>query len=174
MENIQDKGKEVLKTSIGLELRDWRFPFIDFTLFGILPADPHETTAIKRKAPHFYNNVTSWTLHRCTLDRLLLCCLSSDDAQEVFKEAHNGTCGAHQSGSAIKPREGAIIGPKCSLTPSNMQSSATIVKFTEISSIELRDTCIQQRRHGNSKCEGWTSSVPLVSYHPKDIGLFWQ
>jgi len=32
--------KEVLETSTGLELRDWRFSFIDYVLYSILPDDP--------------------------------------------------------------------------------------------------------------------------------------
>ena len=41
--------KEVLETSIGPELRDWRFSFIDYVLYGILPSDSKETAAIRRK-----------------------------------------------------------------------------------------------------------------------------
>ena len=43
--------KEVLKTSTSLEPRDWRFSYIDFVLYGILPDDPKEAVAIRRKAP---------------------------------------------------------------------------------------------------------------------------
>jgi len=43
--------KEVLETLTSLELRDWRFPYIDFVLYGILPDDPKEAAAIRRKAP---------------------------------------------------------------------------------------------------------------------------
>ena len=45
--------KKALETSIGPELRDWRFPFIDNALYDILPNDPKEVAAIRRKAPKF-------------------------------------------------------------------------------------------------------------------------
>ena len=32
--------KETLETSTGLELKDWRFPYINYALYGILPDDP--------------------------------------------------------------------------------------------------------------------------------------
>jgi len=41
--------KETLETSAGLELRDWRFSYIDYELYDILPDDPKEATAIKKK-----------------------------------------------------------------------------------------------------------------------------
>ena len=55
--------KEVLETSTCPELRDWRFPFIDFILYDILPDDPKETATIKRKAPRFYYNAITRTLY---------------------------------------------------------------------------------------------------------------
>jgi len=50
--------KEALETSTGPKLRDWRFPYIDYALYGILSDDPKETAAIRRKAPKFYYNAT--------------------------------------------------------------------------------------------------------------------
>jgi len=41
--------KEVLEISTSLEPRDWRFSYIDFVLYGILPDDPKEAAAIRRK-----------------------------------------------------------------------------------------------------------------------------
>ena len=48
--------KEALETSAAQELRDWQFSYIDYALYGILPDDPKEATAIRRKAPRFYYN----------------------------------------------------------------------------------------------------------------------
>jgi len=48
--------KEVLETSTSLEHKDWRFPYIDFVLYGILLDDPKEATVIRKKAPQFYFN----------------------------------------------------------------------------------------------------------------------
>ena len=38
--------KETLETSAGLELKDWRFPYIDYAFYDILPDDPKEVAAI--------------------------------------------------------------------------------------------------------------------------------
>jgi len=43
--------KEALETSAGPELRNWQFSYIDYALYGILPDDPKEAIAIRRKAP---------------------------------------------------------------------------------------------------------------------------
>ena len=82
--------KEALETSAGPELRDWRFPYIDYALYGILPDDPKEPSAIKRKAPKFYYNAITRTLYRRSHDGILLRCLSQKEAHEVLKEAHDG------------------------------------------------------------------------------------
>ena len=50
------QGKEALESSAGLEPRDWRFPYIDYVMYGILPEDTKEAAAIRRKAPKFYYN----------------------------------------------------------------------------------------------------------------------
>lgn len=79
-EDIPDKGKEALETSAGPELKDLRFSYIDFNLFGILQDDIREAFSFKRKAPRFYYIVPSQTLYHCTLDGLLLYYLSAKEA----------------------------------------------------------------------------------------------
>jgi len=49
--------KNILETSIDSELKNWRFSFIDFVLYGIPQDDPKEAVVIKRKAPWFYYNM---------------------------------------------------------------------------------------------------------------------
>jgi len=73
-------------------------------LYGILPDDPKEATAIRRKAPRFYYNMITPTLYRRSHDGILLCCLSYKEAQEALKEAHDGMCGAYQSGPKLRDR----------------------------------------------------------------------
>ena len=90
--------KEALGTATGPKLRDWRFPYIDYALYDILPDDSKEAAAIKRKAPKFYYNVTTRTLYRRSHDGISLRCLPQKEAKEVLKEAHDGLCGAHQPG----------------------------------------------------------------------------
>jgi len=69
--------EEILETLAGPELRDWRFLYIDYALYGILPDDPKEGAAIKRKAPRFYYNAITRTLYRRSHDGVLLHCLSN-------------------------------------------------------------------------------------------------
>ena len=56
------QAKEALETSTGLELRDWRFPYIDYALY-ISPNDPKEAAAIRRKDPKFYYNAIIRTMY---------------------------------------------------------------------------------------------------------------
>ena len=96
--------KEALETSTGLELRDWRFPYINYTLYDILPENPKEAAAVRRKAPKFYYNAIMRTLYRRSHDGILLCFLLQKEAKEILKEAHDGMCGAHQPGLKLEDR----------------------------------------------------------------------
>jgi len=80
-EDLQVKeALEALETSTGPELKDWRFPFIDNALYDILPNDPKEAAAIRRKAPKFYYNALTRALYRRSHDGVLLRCLSQKEA----------------------------------------------------------------------------------------------
>jgi len=70
-------------------------------LYGILPDDP---AAIKRKALKFYYNTITRTLYHRSHDGILLHCLSHKEAHELLKEAHDGMCGAYQSGLKLGDR----------------------------------------------------------------------
>jgi len=96
--------EEVLETSTGTKFRDWRFPFIDFVLYDILPDDLKESATIRRKAPRLYYNAITWTLYRGLYDGILLHCLSYKEAHEALMEAHDGMCGAHQPGPKLGDR----------------------------------------------------------------------
>jgi len=64
-EDLQVKeALEALETSTGPELRDWRFPHIDYVLYDILPDEPKEAAIIRRKAPKFYYNALTRALYR--------------------------------------------------------------------------------------------------------------
>ena len=60
--------KEALETSAGPELRDWRFPYINYALYCILPDGPKEAVAIRRKAPKFYYNAIT---EHCITSRMM-------------------------------------------------------------------------------------------------------
>jgi len=96
--------KKTLVTSEGPELRDWRFSYIDYALYNILPDDPKEAVVIRRKALKFYYSAIMKTLYRWSHDGIILCCLSQKEAKEALKEAHDGMCGAHQPGPKLGDR----------------------------------------------------------------------
>jgi len=96
--------KEVHVTSMDFESRDWWFPLIDYALHDILPDDPKEAASVRRRSLRFYYDPIVKTFYRRSYDGILLHCLSNSEAQEVLKEAHDGICGAHQSGLKLKDR----------------------------------------------------------------------
>ena len=100
----EPSSQETLETSTGAELRDWRFLYIYYALYGILSDDPNEAAVIKRKAPKFYYNVITGTLYRRSRDGILLRCLSHIEAQETLKVAYDGMCGANQPGPKLGDR----------------------------------------------------------------------
>ncbi|XP_020271941.1 uncharacterized protein LOC109847107 [Asparagus officinalis] len=97
-------SEEACATTIEFEPRDWRFPYIDYVVYGNLPDDSKEAAAIKRKALRFYYDAVSQTLYRKSHDGVLLQCLSRKEAKEAIKEAHDGICGAHQPGTKLGDR----------------------------------------------------------------------
>ena len=101
---MRPSSQEALETSTGPELQDWRFPYMDYALYVILPDDPKEVVAIRRKALKFYYNAITRKLYRRSHDGILLRCLSQKEAREVLKEAHDGMCGAHQLGPKLRDR----------------------------------------------------------------------
>ena len=95
---------EALETSTGPELRDWRFLFINYALYGFLPNDPKDAAVIRRKALKFYYNALTRALYHRSHDGVFLCCLSQKEAQEILKEVHDDVCEAHQPGSKLGDR----------------------------------------------------------------------
>ena len=77
--------------------------FIDYALHDLLLDDPKEAASIQRRSPHFYYDPIVKTLYRHSYDGILLRYLSNSEAQEVLKEAHDGT-GAYQPGPNLKDR----------------------------------------------------------------------
>ena len=86
------------------ETQGWRFSFIDFVLYSILPDDSKEAAANRRKAPQFYYNAITRALYRWSYDEILLCHLSYKEAQETLREAHSSMYGAHQPGPKLGDR----------------------------------------------------------------------
>jgi len=74
------QGKEVLETSIGPELRDWRFPYIDYALYDILTVDPKEAAIIRRKPS---NSIIMQSREYCIAD-----CMMGSSSTVCHKRRH--------------------------------------------------------------------------------------
>ena len=77
--------KEALETSTGTELRDWRYPYIDYALYGILSDDPKEAAVIRREASKFYYSAITRALYRQSHDGIHLHCLSTKRHRKYLK-----------------------------------------------------------------------------------------
>uniref|UniRef100_A0A2N9EI75 Uncharacterized protein n=1 Tax=Fagus sylvatica TaxID=28930 RepID=A0A2N9EI75_FAGSY len=73
---------------------DWRVPFLEYFLGGILPQTHKEVYRLKRLASRYF--VEGGTLFRKGYHGEPLRCLSISESQMVMKEAHAGECGEHQ------------------------------------------------------------------------------
>ena len=166
--------KEVLETSTDPELRNWWFSFIDFILYSILPDDPKDAAAIKRKTLWFYYNTITRTLYHWSYDGILLCGLSHKEAHEALRETHDGTCRAHQPWLkvGIDFEDLATTGQRWFLTLSPMLRGVTPVRFIVTSSIKHQVISIQHLL-SYLRCRAWMSLDPSPLQHPKDISSSW-
>jgi len=76
---------EVHTTLTNSEPREWRFLIIDYALYGILPDDLKEVASVQQRSTRFYYDAVVKMMYRHSYDGILLRCLSSSKAQEVFK-----------------------------------------------------------------------------------------
>jgi ribonuclease HI len=73
---------------------DWRTPFLEYLLEGILPSNPKDVYRLKRLALRYF--VEGGTLFRKGFHGEPLRCLNLSESQMVMKETHAGECGEHQ------------------------------------------------------------------------------
>ena len=73
---------------------DWRSPFIQYLIEGILPQKHSERYKLKRLATHYFLHNT--VLFQKGYDGDPLRCLGPEEAREMIKEVHSGECGEHQ------------------------------------------------------------------------------
>uniref|UniRef100_A0A2N9GKK5 Integrase catalytic domain-containing protein n=1 Tax=Fagus sylvatica TaxID=28930 RepID=A0A2N9GKK5_FAGSY len=88
---LQHDKEEVYATFVSI---DWRVPFLEYFLEGILPQTHKEVYRLKRLASRYF--VEGGTLFRKGYHGEPLWCLSLSESQMVLKEAHAGECGEHQ------------------------------------------------------------------------------
>jgi hypothetical protein len=84
-------NEEVCVTFISI---DWRTPFLEYLLEGILPPNPKDAYHLKRLALRYF--VEGGTLFRKGFHGEPLRCLSLPESQMVMRETHAGECGEHQ------------------------------------------------------------------------------
>ncbi|XP_020266300.1 uncharacterized protein LOC109841771 [Asparagus officinalis] len=70
--------------------KDWRFPIIDYILYGILPEDVRERESIRKCAARFYYDSATKTLYRRSYDDMLLRCPGMvSDAVAYARSCHS-------------------------------------------------------------------------------------
>jgi hypothetical protein len=84
-------NEEVCATFVSI---DWRTPFLEYLLEGILPSNPKDVYRLKRLALRYF--VEGGTLFRKGFHREPLRCFSPSESQMVMKETHAKECGEHQ------------------------------------------------------------------------------
>uniref|UniRef100_A0A2N9F1Z7 Uncharacterized protein n=1 Tax=Fagus sylvatica TaxID=28930 RepID=A0A2N9F1Z7_FAGSY len=96
---LQHDNEEVYTTFTSA---DWRVPFLEYFLGGILPQAHKEAYRLKRLASRYF--VEGGTLFRKGYHGEPLRCLSASESQMVMKEAHAGECGEHQGKKRLYQR----------------------------------------------------------------------
>jgi hypothetical protein len=84
-------NEEVCTTFVSI---DWRTPFLEYLLEGILPSNPKDVYHLKRLALRYF--VEGGTLFRKGFHGEPLRCLSLSESQMGMKKTHTGECGEHQ------------------------------------------------------------------------------
>uniref|UniRef100_A0A2N9H877 Integrase catalytic domain-containing protein n=1 Tax=Fagus sylvatica TaxID=28930 RepID=A0A2N9H877_FAGSY len=87
----QHENEQVCATFLS---SDWRTPFLEYFIEGILPQTGREAVRIKKLSTRYF--VESGILFRKGFHGDPLRCLSLSESQTVMKEAHSGECGEHQ------------------------------------------------------------------------------
>ena len=87
----QHENEQVCATFLS---SDWRTPFLEYFIEGILPQTGREATRIRKLSTRYF--VESGILFRKGFQGDPLRCLSLSESQTVMKEAHSGECGEHQ------------------------------------------------------------------------------
>ena len=73
--------------------KDWRNPFIQCLIEGILPQKHSERCKLKRLATRYFLHNT--VLLKKGYDGDPLRCLGPEEAKEMIKEVHSGECREH-------------------------------------------------------------------------------
>uniref|UniRef100_A0A2N9HFT2 RNA-directed DNA polymerase n=1 Tax=Fagus sylvatica TaxID=28930 RepID=A0A2N9HFT2_FAGSY len=167
----QHENEQVCATFLS---SDWRTPFLEYFIEGILPQTGKEAARIKKLSTRYF--VESGILFRKGFHGDPLRCLSLSESQTVMKEAHSGECGEHQGKEEVV----SITANTWLLLANNeegygrlRQSMPHLPNASQSDSIHTPPICRIWPRHGLSTLGGWTSSVLLIR-HPVDIFGYWQ
>jgi len=166
--------KEALETLAGLVLRDWRFSYIDYVLYGILPDDPKEAALSLEGKP--LNSTTTRSQEHCIADRMME---SSSAAYHIKRHRKHSkrlmTVYAELTNLVqsleIDSEYWNIISQRWSLTPSLMLSDATPVRSMATSFIRHQDIFVLWLLPGHLRCREWTWLVLSGHLHPKGNDL---
>ncbi|KAL0539418.1 hypothetical protein IC582_023630 [Cucumis melo] len=158
-----------LTTSHLINEEDWRQPIIEYLKHGKLSKDSRHKTEVRRRAAHFI--YYKGTLYRRSLEGLFLRCLGKEESIKALEEAHEGVCGAHQSGPKLQfqLRRMAIIGLRWFKIQWTMQRSVKLVNTMQTSYISLQSLYIQLWLLGRLRLGNSIWLVLLHQNHQQDI-----
>ncbi|XP_042388060.1 uncharacterized protein LOC121980163 [Zingiber officinale] len=78
---------------------DWRTCIMEFLRSGTTPPDREEAQVLRRRASRF--TLKGDQLYKKAFSRPLLKCVSSEDAEYILEEVHQGSCGGHLGGRSL-------------------------------------------------------------------------
>ncbi|XP_042439913.1 uncharacterized protein LOC122025208 [Zingiber officinale] len=78
---------------------DWRTAIMEFLRSGATPSNREEARLLRKRAGRF--TLIGDQLYKNAFSRLLLKCVSTEDAEYILKEIHHGSCGGHPGGRSL-------------------------------------------------------------------------
>ncbi|XP_074567100.1 uncharacterized protein LOC141823752 [Curcuma longa] len=88
---------------------DWRAPFISFLRTGVVSKEAGSPRTFKQRAACF--TLIGDLLYKRVFSRPLLKCLSTDEADYVLREIHQGCCGNHSGGRTCQRHQPVLHQP---------------------------------------------------------------
>ena len=152
----------IFETSTDPEPRDWRFPFIYYVLYGILPDNSKEAAVVRRKV---LNSITMRLCKYYIACRMMESCFAVFHTKRHMK--HSGKfmmiCAELTNPNPNLGTDSenlAIIGRRWFLMPSPTLSNVVLVRSMVTSSIKYQVIFIQFLLHSHLRCAEWMSLDP--------------
>jgi hypothetical protein len=74
-------------------LQDWRIPYHDCLVRGVLPTDKTEARRLAHRAKSFV--LLDWELYKQSPTGILQRCIPNEQGKKLLQDIHGGVCGHH-------------------------------------------------------------------------------